>query len=73
MTFILNSNFEDATDSIKWDQIRIWRDEELRLSDWTQLTDAPVDKTAWAEYRQELRDLPEQGGSPDEVTFPNKP
>lgn len=73
MTFTLNSNFQDASDSVKWDQIRIWRDEELRLSDWTQLTDAPVDKLAWAEYRQALRDLPAQGGSPDKVVFPEKP
>jgi hypothetical protein len=73
MTFTLNSNFENATDSIKWNQIRVWRDEQLRLTDWTQLTDSPVDKLAWAEYRQALRDLPTQGEKADEVTFPQKP
>lgn len=73
MTFTLPSNFENATDSVKWDQIRIWRDEELRLSDWTQLPDAPVDKLSWAEYRQTLRDLPLQDVSPDKVKFPEKP
>jgi hypothetical protein len=73
MTFILNSNFEEASDSVKWDQIRIWRDEQLRLSDWTQLPDAPVNKVDWAEYRQALRDLPSQDVSPNKVKFPEKP
>lgn len=73
MTFTLPSNFENATDSVKWNQIRIWRDEQLRLSDWTQLPDAPVDKLSWAEYRQTLRDLPLQDVSPDKVKFPEKP
>lgn len=35
------------------------RNKKLLDSDWTQLPDAPVDKEAWAEYRQKLRDLPE--------------
>lgn len=73
MTFTLISNFEDVSDSVKWNQIRIWRDEQLRLTDWTQLSDAPVDKLAWAEYRQALRDLPKQGGKAEAVTFPQKP
>lgn len=40
--------------------LRQWRNERLRESDWTQLPDSPVDKQAWATYRQELRDLPSQ-------------
>ena len=28
---------------------------------------------AWAKYRQELRDIPQQEGFPYEVTFPEKP
>ena len=40
--------------------IRQWRDKKLQESDWTQVADAPVDKEAWATYRQQLRDLPEQ-------------
>jgi hypothetical protein len=48
----------------------------LYQSDWTQLSDAPVDRQAWANYRQHLRDITEQqdfpikidwGKSPDEV------
>lgn len=40
--------------------IRISRDLILASSDWTQLPDAQVDKQAWADYRQALRDLPNQ-------------
>lgn len=48
------------------------RNEKLTLSDWTQLADAPVDKAAWAAYRQALRDLPQQPGFPD-VDMPHSP
>jgi hypothetical protein len=53
-------------------QMRSQRDRLLSASDWTQVADAPVDKAAWATYRQALRDMPEQEGFPD-VTFPNDP
>ena len=41
--------------------IRSWRAGELSASDWTQGADSPLDsstKTAWAEYRTKLRNLP---------------
>ena len=44
---------------------REYRDQLLTASDWTQLPDAPVDKSAWAAYRQALRDLT------DHVNWPN--
>ena len=71
--FNFNTSFPDATNEQKWEQIRIWRNLELSQTDWTQLTDSPVDKSAWAEYRQALRDLPKQGGSADKIVFPEKP
>jgi len=73
MTFEFNSRFPDATNEQKWDQIRLWRNAELKNTDWTQLQDAPVNQTEWATYRQALRDLPEQDASADEATFPNAP
>jgi hypothetical protein len=73
MTFTFNPSFPDATDEQKWEQIKLWRKAELAASDWTQLPDAPVDKVKWAAYRQELRDLPAQGGSADDAEFPTKP
>lgn len=33
------------------------RNSLLTESDWTQVADAPVDATAWATYRQALRDI----------------
>jgi hypothetical protein len=50
--------FPDATDDQKLEQIRLWRNAELVATDWTQVADAPVDASAWAVYRQALRDLP---------------
>lgn len=53
--------------------IRHERNLKLALSDWTQLSDAPVDKAAWAAYRQALRDIPAQQGFPLEVQWPVQP
>ena len=53
--------------------VREDRNRRLSETDWTQLDDAPVDKTAWATYRQALRDIPAQSGFPWEVTWPAKP
>jgi hypothetical protein len=39
-------------------QIRGQRDRLLAACDWTQVADCTADKTAWATYRQALRDLP---------------
>ena len=52
--------------------VRTARDEKLKDSDWTQIADAPVDKAAWATYRQALRDVPTQSGFPWEVTWPTQ-
>jgi hypothetical protein len=73
MTFQFNPAFPDATDEQKWEQIKLWRNAQLAASDWTMHTDAPTDKTAWATYRQALRDLPAQGGLADAAEFPNVP
>jgi hypothetical protein len=49
------------------------RTRRLSATDWTQLADAPVDKTAWATYRQALRDVPAQAGFPWNVQWPDTP
>jgi hypothetical protein len=54
-------------------EVRTQRDALLAETDWTQVADAPVDAAAWATYRQALRDVPQQGGFPEEVTWPTKP
>jgi hypothetical protein len=54
------------------EQARAKRDSLLTASDWTQVADAPVDQAAWATYRSLLRDVPQQAGFPDNVTWPTE-
>jgi hypothetical protein len=54
-------------------RLRHWRDRELVASDWTQVADAPVDKAAWATYRQALRDLPASNIDPRQIELPAQP
>jgi len=58
---------------LKADEVRGERDRLLAETDWTQVADAPVDAQAWADYRQALRDVPDQTGFPSDVTWPSKP
>ena len=56
--------------------VRADRDKRLASCDWTQIADSPLsdsDKTAWATYRQSLRDLPAADGFPHDVTWPDEP
>ena len=53
--------------------VRQQRGEKLKETDWTQVADAPVDKAAWATYRQALRDVTAQAGFPWTVTWPVEP
>jgi len=45
---------------------RFKRNQFLESSDWTQAADATItNKAAWAEWRQQLRDLPDHANWPD--------
>lgn len=57
----------------KAEKIRAERNKRLSESDWTQLADSTADKTAWATYRQALRDIPNQSDFPESVVWPQKP
>jgi len=48
---------------------RTKRNALLTASDWTQVADAPVDQTAWATYRQALRDVPSQASFPENIDW----
>jgi hypothetical protein len=64
---------EPLPDGVVWPVIRARRDALLAKSDWTQLPDVPLaTKTAWAEYRQALRDITEQP-NPTEIVWPEPP
>ena len=41
------------------ERFRNWRAVELINTDWTQLSDAPVDSQSFANYRSILRHLPQ--------------
>ena len=56
--------------------VRVDRDQRLQASDWTQLLDSPLtaeEKTAWADYRQQLRDVTTQESFPWDVVWPAVP
>jgi hypothetical protein len=54
--------------------VRHYRNHLLVVSDWTMIPDAPVDKVAWATYRQSLRDLMDTLDSTStEVNWPVAP
>jgi hypothetical protein len=55
------------------EQIRIERNAKLAKTDWTQVSDAPVDRVAWATYRQALRDITSQEDFPNSVLWPEVP
>ena len=62
-----------AKDAEQAKSVRDQRNTKLAECDWTQLADAPVDKAAWATYRQALRDVTKQAGFPWEVQWPVAP
>jgi hypothetical protein len=66
-------NDEEVTDELFLARMRYWRDTELTRTDWTQVADAPVDKEAWATYRQALRDLPASNANPRLIELPVAP
>ena len=53
--------------------VRASRTQMLKDCDWTQIADSTADKTAWATYRQALRDVPAQTGFPWTITWPTQP
>lgn len=62
-----------AMDAAQAERIRADRNQRLADSDWTQLADAPINGTAWATYRQKLRDVPAQPGFPWDPAWPQQP
>ena len=77
----LADKLENHNDFIKDHMItlRNFRDKELLASDWTQGADSPLDsstKTAWATYRQALRNMPGSSDAPiwfAESDIPKRP
>lgn len=58
------------------EDVRRERNKKLSDSDWTQLIDCPLDqnkKIEWANYRQALRDLPQNYNGEGPIPWPQYP
>jgi hypothetical protein len=56
--------------------LRHIRDTLLRFTDWTQMSDSPLNteqRSEWAVYRQQLRDLPLQYSGEGSIPWPQTP
>jgi len=67
------SAYKAMKDAEQAKSVRTQRGEKLKDTDWTQVADAPVDKAAWATYRQALRDVTAQEGFPWTIDWPTQP
>lgn len=67
------ARMEAAAVEFSWKRLREERNRLLSGSDWTQVGDAPVDKSAWAAYREELRNLPQNTIDPLNPVWPVPP
>lgn len=71
--WVVDNEIRQLPQSVAEANIRNKRNMLLSDCDWTQLADASVDSLAWANYRQALRDIPQQAGFPYSITWPPKP
>jgi hypothetical protein len=64
-------------DDRAWANVRGKRDDLLRDSDWTAVTDTALgeaDQTDWEDYRQDLRDIPQTySADVESVVWPDAP
>ena len=65
-------SFDETSAPNEWllERMRLYRDALLVASDWAMIPDTPTEKTAWATYRQALRDFPATWTPATTVTFP---
>jgi hypothetical protein len=66
-------DYKAIKDAEKAEFVRSDRNEKLKNCDWTQIADSTADKTAWATYRQQLRDITTASGFPWTMTWPDAP
>ena len=61
-------------DEVLWADLRLKRNKALRASDWRALKDVTL-PTAWKDYRQALRDLPQEHDEANDAAdnFPAPP
>lgn len=65
--------YDPRTNETQWAVVRSQRDKLLQTSDWTQLLDINLpNKSIWAVYRQNLRDITKQS-DPFNIIWPTPP
>ena len=72
----LSSEDQQAITDSRAHSIRAERDKKLTDTDWTQIPNNALSdesKTAWATYRQSLRDITADSGFPHSITWPDQP
>ena len=70
---ITDEMIADHKEKDTWDQMRAYRNELIKLSDWTQGADVPdTIKLKWQSYRQALRDITNAATTAD-VAWPTEP
>ena len=75
-TFVSDPSKVQAKIQQAWTALRTERNARLAACDWTQMPDSPLSQAArasWSDYRQSLRDLPENATDPTQVTWPVSP
>jgi hypothetical protein len=71
--YVTNTWKDTRTKEEMWKDVRLDRDVLLKTSDWTQMPDVAIaTKSAWATYRQQLRDITTQT-DPFNITWPQPP
>lgn len=79
LTWVSQGNTADAADlpfEQTWDGVRAKRSSLLSSCDWTQLEDSPLSgpsKQAWADYRTELREIPQTYENVEDIVWPTEP
>jgi len=65
---------EESQREFSWSEVRAERDKDLAECDWRALKDVVL-PTSWKEYRQALRDLPQNSSSANDAadSWPTPP
>lgn len=64
--------YQAELDANAAESVRADRDSRLAATDWMGMSDVTM-SAEWATYRQALRDVPDQDGFPNTITWPDEP
>ena len=76
VTMFESLEMKNATPDEKWSVVRAYLVSLLSKTDWTQVSDVALtidEKAAWADYRQAIRNIPQDYDTPESVIFPEAP